>query len=186
MRDKVKVLKTTGEYITLDQWQQEYGLPAGSNVIGKYFHLSEREFTENIRIQGELIIAEPLMRVMDLAREIDGKPRSVNSFNRSEAEQVALKAAYNKAATFSPHVAKMAVDIKTNSSIDTEGFVPEIREAAKKLKIKVRIGWKTYMQDGKNFVHIDVCPEFYAKGKVFHKAVIENPKLTPWTVPQEW
>lgn len=186
MRDKVKILTLSGAYISLDEWQQKYGLEVGSDKIGKYFSITEREFDENLRIQGQLIVAEPLIMVMDKAREIDGKPRTVNSFNRSEAEQIALKKSYARAATFSPHVAKMAVDINTKSSIDTEGFVPEIREAAKLLNIKVRIGWKQYMADGKTFVHIDVCPEYYAKGKVFYQQVLDNPKLKPWMIPQEW
>lgn len=189
MNDKVRILTLTGDYISLEQWQQQYGLKVGSTQIGKYYRYDEGhpkraigEFMENITNQGELIVPEPLIMVMDKARELHDKARYVNSFNRSEAEQVALRKLEKRAAEVSPHVVKLAVDIDTDTKADTELYVRNVREAAEQLNIKVRIGWKDYMADGHTFVHIDVCPEYYAKGKPWHK----SPHKPSWENAIEW
>ncbi len=186
MIDKVKVLTLSGNFISLEEWQLRYGLPIGSPQIGKYFSINEREFAENIRVQGQLIVTEPLIMVMDKTRELHGNTLRVNSFNRSEEEQIALKNSYKRAATVSPHVAKMAVDLDTDTIEETKNLVVKIKEAANLLNIKVRIGWKDYMNDGKTFVHIDVCPEYFSKGRPFHDQVEADPRKKPWMYTLEW
>ncbi|MGZ8535732.1 MAG: hypothetical protein ACXWV4_09360, partial [Flavitalea sp.] len=53
-----------------------------------------------------------------------------------------------------------------------------LEETAKELGIKARFGFRQYLAKGDTFVHVDVCPEFYAKGKPLfkeqHPAVWEN------------
>lgn len=178
----VKILTLLGTYITLEQWQQQYGLEVGSDQIGKHFKYSEGKFKQDLEDYNELIICEPLMMVMDEIRTLSKKPFIVNSFNRNEAKQEQLKASGFRAATTSPHVAKMACDMDTVSNSDTLAMVPLIQHAAENKNVKVRIGYRDYMRAGQTFIHFDVCPEYYGKGKPFnhlpHPAVWEMIGLT--------
>ena len=76
----------------------------------------------------------------------------------------------------------MGADADTASVEETKLFAKELKEAAKMLGFKVRIGFKKYIQDGDTFVHVDVCPEYYAKGKPYH----HKPHPAAWEVEMEW
>lgn len=182
MRNKIQILTLSGDYIDLDTWQKKYGLLVGSAKIGKYFSYDERIFTANLKDYGELIVCEPLMIVLDEFRVLTNGPVSLNSFNRSEERQAALKLEYARAATTSPHVAKMAADIDTTNDGETLNAVEFLQAAAKNKNVKIRIGYKDYMKDGKTFVHVDVTPEYYAKGKPWHS----HPHPEPWEREARW
>ncbi|HTF21011.1 MAG TPA: hypothetical protein VK658_23210, partial [Chryseolinea sp.] len=134
--------------------------------------------------------------VLDGYRQAIGQPVFLNSFNRNEAKQAQLKKAGFKAASKSPHVVKLAADVDTpglNEIIHKRGYnavvmTPELQKEARlemmrinydsaitmkqvaaALQIKVRIGHKQYLEIGQTFIHVDVCPEYYAPGKPFHK-----------------
>ncbi len=164
----IKILTLSGEYISLAEWQQQYGLPVGSEQIGKYFKYTEGKFAHDLADYGELIVCEPLMHLMDEVRELSNQPFKVNSFNRSESRQHELKASGFRAATTSPHVVKMACDMDTDSSAETLEMVTIVKKAAKNKNLKVRIGYKEYALIGQTFIHMDVCPEYYGGGKIFH------------------
>lgn len=182
MRDKVRILNLFGDYISLDEWQQSYGLPVGSNKIGKYFSITERIFADNLKDYGLLVVCEPLMHVLDQTREDSGRTMSLNSFNRSLERQKELRKEYARAASISPHVAKMAADIDTTNDGETLNMVHFLQEAARKKNIKIRLGYKDYMKDGKTFVHVDVTPEYYAPGKPWHSQ--DHPKV--WETETTW
>lgn len=167
MTDKVKVITREGKEITLQEWQKIYGLPEG-NRIGKFFYLSELRFKRDIELYGELVVNELLIRLLDAVRQASSHPLIINSFNRSEEHQKELKAQGFKAATTSPHVVKLAADIDTLSENETNALVKRILEVADIVKIKIRVGYKQYLKAGQTFVHVDVCPEYYAKGKPWH------------------
>jgi hypothetical protein len=165
-------------------------LPVGSDKIGKYFSLKDIKIAQNLAMHNYLIINEPLMRVMDLSREMDGVAWILNAYNRSNADQLRLQNDPRyEAAKYSPHEVNMATDIncakfdkvvrngKTELVLNAEASRKEvyrkvgiIQTAAKKLGIKVRIGYKQYLSQAipMYFVHIDVCPEYYPAGKPFH------------------
>jgi hypothetical protein len=63
----------------------------------------------------------------------------------------------------------VAVDVDTKTDAQTLDWVKRIKDIAKRLGIKVRVGYKLYMKEGKTFIHIDVCPMYFAKGCVWSK-----------------
>lgn len=165
------VLLKDGTETTLAAWQKIYGLEVGSDKIGKYFSLEEPKFAENLRQYKKLVICEPLMMLMDRVREKRGKSSIIKGFNRSKEYQKQLqKDDRFEAALNSPHTVYMAADQDTVSKKDSEELAKIVIEAAKELGIKVRVGWKQYlnMANPMTFVHYDVCPMYYAVGKPHH------------------
>lgn len=196
-RSKVLVLTLSGEYISLDEWQQKYGLNVGSGQIGKHFHLSESRFVRDIEEYGQLIVCEPHMIVADKARELWGHPTSFSSYNRNDKKQAALRedpATRHLRAETSPHVAKMASDIDLATRAEVLAFVPVLRAAADAVHVMIRIGYKEYLKQSEKveaetgvkdtwtFVHFDVCPEYYRKGRVWHS----KPHPVPWEFETVW
>lgn len=202
MMDKVKVMTRDGSMISLEAWQLLYDLEPGSAQIGKYFRLNEGKFMRDLVDYGELIVNELLMRVMDAFREAVKHPAKVNAFNRDEKKQAQLINGGFRAASTSPHVVKLASDIDTPGVDDLRELHPTwgpkrlwdacvrinyseastMRQVANLENIKVRIGHKQYLQDGNTFIHLDVCPEYYAPGRPFH----HHPHPEVWEKQINW
>jgi hypothetical protein len=182
MVDKVKVILKDGRTVRLSDWQMMYGLAPYSNNIGRFFSLSEDRFKNDLTAYGELIVSELLIRVLDAYREAVGYPVTINSFNRSEEHQKDLKTRGFKAATHSPHVVKLAADIETKTEKETREGVKILKQVSDILKIKIRIGFEQYLKAGQTFIHVDVCPEYYSKGKPF----CHEPHPAPWERPTTW
>jgi hypothetical protein len=182
MIDKVKVILRDGSQVRLSDWQSLYGLRPYSNEIGRYFSLTESRFQKDIQEYGELVVNEPLMRVLDGFREGVDSTVTLNSFNRNEEHQQELKKQGFKSATYSPHVVKLAADIETKDEKQTREWVKVLKQVGDILKIQIRIGFEQYLKVGQTFIHVDVCPEYYAPGKPwnnkFHPKVWE--KKTTW------
>lgn len=159
-----------GKLVSLEVYQELYDL--SGNMAAKFFTADELDCS------GELEIAEPLLRLLDAFRELIKKPVKINSGYRTPAKQKALKAAGRQAATISPHCFGMAADVDAANKAQTIVYAKLLEETAKELGIKARFGFRQYLAKGDTFVHVDVCPEFYAKGKPLHKeqhpAVWEN------------
>lgn len=184
----VIIVKRDGTEETLEQWQLRYGLEVGSDNIGVFFSLREDKFQQNLRDYGVLVVNELLIRFMDGYRAMTDVPTVVNAFNRNDAKQQALRHSGFRAATYSPHVVKMAGDLDTPGIDDLKEEFPKLskselweravkinrhrvelaKQVSKKLGIKIRIGSEQYLKDGNTFIHVDVCPEYYAPGKPFH------------------
>jgi hypothetical protein len=202
MTDKVKVLLPDGVYISLFQWQELYGLKKYSKQISKYFSLNEDRFQQDIALFGELIVCADLMRIVDRYRELVGEPTTFNSFNRNADYQKKLTEQGYRTASFSPHEVKLAGDIDTPGQKELAkkfpGENPEkiwamacelnrsrtklMCRAADELGIKARIGNEQYLREKQTFIHVDVCPEYYAPGKPWHKLL--HPRQ--WESPISW
>jgi hypothetical protein len=119
---------------------------------------------------------------MDEVRVGYGKSLKLNSLDRTKQEQAQLKAQGYRAAENSTHEWGFGADIDTTSNEDTDKLVKIIEEVSKRTGIKIRIGWKKYKLDGNTFVHLDVAPEYFGKGKA-----LQNIKVHPaWTVEARW
>lgn len=179
-----KVVVITGEdkQISLEEWQKSYGLMVGSPQIGHNFSYKESKFQEDIANYGVLYVNELLIRVLDATRDKWGKPLIVNSFNRNAEKQAQLKAQGLKAATYSPHVVYLAADIDTKTAKESRDLANVIRTASKAIGINVRIGVDQYVNAGQTFVHVDVCPEYYADGKP--RSEQKHPEA--WEHPISW
>lgn len=164
----VKVILKDGTTTTLDAWQKLYGLPVGSDKIGIYYSLKDPQLVKELKEYGELVVNELLIRVLDAYRELKGKPNTINAFNRNEAHQKELFQRGYRTAVFSPHVVKMAADNDTVTNAETDSCVKLFQEVSKNLGIAIRIGYKEYKQLKQTFIHVDVCPEYYAKGKPYY------------------
>lgn len=180
--NSVKVLLADGSYITLGEHQKALELKEGSAQIARHFSFTEPKFAEDLRNYGELIVCAPLMRVLDVYRALVNAPVNINSFNRNEEKQQSLKAQGARAATFSPHVVKLAADVDTKDEEDTRKKVVVMLEAAKMAKVPIRIGYEDYIKAGQSFIHVDVCPLYYAKGKVWN--AIKHPEA--WEFQNSW
>lgn len=173
--ENVIIITKAGTRITLAEWQRIYGLPEGSTRIGKCFYLTESRFQQDMKLYRQLIVNEQLIRFLDALRQATQKPITLNAFNRSADHQRELKEQGYKTATVSPHVVKVeqdgtitaacAADIDTLSEEQTRALVKTIKEVSQITGIKVRIGYEQYLAIGQTFVHVDVCPEYYAPGK---------------------
>ena len=164
----VEVVLKNGSKATLREWQKIYNLPIGSNQIGRHFTTTEPKIAENIKDYGKVVVNEVLIRLLDAFRERIGIPVILSAFNRSESKQEQLREQGYKAAKVSPHVACMAADIDTVNAIQTRNFAKQLVSTANTLGIKIRVGFEQYLSVGQTFVHVDVCPEYYAPGKPFH------------------
>lgn len=169
MNAPIKVIGVTGHEMGLEQWQSLYGLEVGSDEIGRFFKATEHKFAEDIQNYGELVINESLMRLLDHFRATIKQPVIINSFNRNEEKQKQLREAGFKAASVSPHVAKMAADIDTKSPEQTRAYALVLQRCAIELNIRIRLGYEQYLKAGQTFIHVDVCPDYYASGKPFNK-----------------
>lgn len=97
-------------------------------------------------------------------------------------------------AGISPHVAKMAVDLDFLTREEVATVLPFIQKAAKNMNIRIRVGYKQYLaksiqvergggaKNSWTFIHVDVCPEFYAVGMPFHN----QPHPPVWELQNEW
>jgi hypothetical protein len=173
-KTKVVVINRAGQPISLEQWQKEYNLPQGSTKISKYFDMKEDRFQKDIQMYGKVIINELLFRVADQFREDVGHPQTINALNRNQDHQNTLHAQGFRTATHSPHLVKedrsgisgaFALDVDTASNEQTDKEVVILVRAARKLAIKIRIGWQEYKAVNMTFIHYDVGPEYYAPGK---------------------
>lgn len=179
---KVFILKPDGTEVPLAQWQQENGYEVGSARIAKHFWFTEPKFMQDIQDYGKLVVCELLMKVADKYRDMKSAPVRVNSFNRSKAKQQKLLKGGFKAAAVSPHEYFLAMDADTDTEQETRLNAAMIREAAKQLGIKVRIGYEQYLADKMTFIHFDVCPEYFAPGKPWH--TIKHP--AQWETENQW
>ena len=168
MRDFVTATLRDGSQVTLGEWQKIYGLPRDSDKIGRHFSITEPQFRDELSLYKRLVVNEPLMVVLDALREAVGVPIQINSFNRTQAHQDALKKRGFKTAGTSPHVALMAADIDTRTEAQTREWVKILLQVSALLNIKVRLGFQQYLKAGQTFIHLDVCPEYFAPGKPFY------------------
>lgn len=172
----MNIINKDGRVMDLAEWQELYNLPKGSQYIGAFFAIGEHS------IYDDGTVAAPLIMLLDKYRELKGKPVSLNSLHRTQKQQDGLRAAGYRAAATSPHVRGMAGDVDTMSEKDTYDSASLLTKAAKLLGIKIRLGYHSYLADGNTFVHVDVCPEYYAKGKPYFSD--EHPKQ--WENPIVW
>jgi hypothetical protein len=188
MIEKVRVILRDGSETSLPEWQKLYGLKPYSNEIGKYFSLSEYRFQRDLELFGELVVNELLIRVLDRYREKLNQPVKLNSFNRNATHQQTLTAQGLRTAKYSPHEVFLAADPDTPGIEDlrktrTKATPAELwdlavkinrdhariaREAGQELGIRVRVGNEQYLREKQTFIHIDVCPEYFAPGRVWH------------------
>lgn len=147
-----------------DGTKEQYNEPK----IGKYFSISEFRFQEDIRLYGQVVICELLFMVLNRYRELKGEPVNLNSLNRDRKKQEQLLKDGFRAAKVSPHEYFLAADVDTKDQADTLLSVPIMRQAAKDVGVKVRIGWHDYLKVGQSFLHVDVCVEYFGKGKVWN------------------
>jgi len=180
--EKVFILKPDGNRVPLIQWQEERGYEIGGARISKHFWFTESKFMQDLQDYGELIVCELLMQVADKYRDLKAAAVHVNSFNRNRDKQKQLLKDGFKAAAFSPHEFCLAIDVDTTTEEETRLNAAMVREAAKQLGIKVRIGFEQYLKQKNTFIHFDVCPEYFAPGAVWHH--IKHPKQ--WEIENQW
>jgi len=150
--------------------------------IGKYFSINESRFQEDIRLYDKVVICDLLFKVLNRYRDLKGVSVNLNSLNRDRKKQEQLLKEGFRAAKISPHEFFLAADVDTKDAADTLKSVPIMRQAAKDLGIKIRIGWQDYMKVGQSFIHVDVCPEYFGKGKVWNN--LSHP--IQWQSSLEW
>lgn len=155
------ILIGDGKTIDIKEWQKIYNVK--SPKISTFFSIGEPCINDDTRVSSKLLV------LLDRVRQIKGVPVKLNSLYRTQEHQRELISQGYRAAKTSPHCEGMAADIDTVSKQDTTHTVNIIKQAANELSMTVRIGYLQYMQDGNTFVHVDVCPEYYAKDKPFHK-----------------
>src|SRR4051812_6043335 len=124
------VILASGIESDLDHYQKSMGFDG--NAIADHFNWSE------FGCGGELLIASPLLKLLDAFRVEVGVPVKINSGYRTPAKQAALKADPRyKAATTSPHTVGMAADIDTVSWEQTQQYVAILKRVASETGSKI-------------------------------------------------
>ena len=142
--------------------------PFFADKITENFSASEARFQKDIAAYGECTVSVLLFTVLQRYRGLKGEPVDLNALNRDRKKQEQLIRDGFRAAKISPHEFFLAADVDTKDAADTLASVPLMRLAAKETGIKVRIGWQDYLKAGQSFIHVDVCPEYFGKGKVWN------------------
>jgi len=157
-----KIITAKGEILNLTDWQKSKDYEP--NQLGKYFSTAEE------KLSADFILHEHLFTILDKLREYVNKPIIINSAYRTELQQIKLKDVNKGAATYSPHVWGLAIDIDTISNKETARYLVILRKIAKDLNLQIRLGWKQYqnMTPAKTFIHIDVTPEMFGDGRPWH------------------
>ena len=140
---------------TLSEYQRMVGF--SSSRIGKYFSLREKAFLESD------LIYIPLVAFLDVIREAWGKPMVITSLHRSTQKQASLAKKGYATASHSPHLYGCAADIDCKSKEEVLELVALIQSLAKEKDLKVRVGYKQYLDLGQTFVHLDLAPEVFSK-----------------------
>lgn len=177
LRHNIRVRTADGQIISLDDYQKMRNL--ADDQIGEYFSYKEPVFIRDLQDYGELEVNMPLMIVLDEYRRRKGSYVNLNSFNRNQAKQDQLAISGFKTALFSPHVKKLAADADTHTEQATRNDAAIILQVSKDLDIPCRIGYEAYLRNGQTFIHVDVCPLYYAKGGVWH----QNEHPPAWELP---
>lgn len=160
-----KVIMYDGSLVDLASYQKISGLK--DDMISENFSLKEKKIGEF----RPCIYAIPLIQLVQVSREMAGRPLVINSGYRTHEKQAELLSKGYRAAKTSPHEYGMAFDIDTRSYKETIELVKILRSAASELlDVKIRIGYlKYWTEDKSTFVHVDVCPMYYAEGRPYHK-----------------
>lgn len=166
-----EIITGDGKRMPLKEWQQFRGIKA--DTLSANFKVAEFD------CKGEIVIAEPLIDFLQVIRYQWKKPLTISSGYRSQTYQEELRQRGFKAATNSPHVKGMAVDIDTSTKDETILLANFILAAAKRLSMPIRIGFNDYLKGGQTFIHVDICPKYYAKGMPFN----EDKHPTSWEIP---
>ncbi len=154
-----KIITKSGAILDLHVWQHQKGYRAIQ--LGQYFTTLEEKLNRE-----SWVLHESLFEILDRLRFLAGRPIYINSAYRTTAEQLKLQEKNENAASNSPHPYGLAIDIDTRTHKETEIYVNHLRNIAKELNVKIRIGYKKY-QPKQTFIHIDVCPEMYGEGGVW-------------------
>lgn len=173
-----EIILRNGSKKSLTDWQREKGLSA--TRVSNNFTVSEMD------CEGQMLIAEPLLELLEKYRELTGgKPVKVTAGYRTREHQKELQGRADlKAATYSPHTVGMAADVDLPDKKAVLNAVSIFLQAANILGLRIRLGYKQYLKNGQSFVHVDVCPEYYAAGKPYHDWPIWTGY--PTTAPAAW
>jgi uncharacterized protein YcbK (DUF882 family) len=169
-----QIIKSDGTLMELADYQAANHLAA--DMVSAHFNVSEMD------CGGKLLIAEPLLELLEKYRALKGAAVKINSGYRTPEKQKQLKGEGYLAASTSPHTAGMAADIDTTGPKDTQTQLALLNKAAQICGLKIRTGWKQYQHIGQSFIHVDVCPMFFSFGKAFHNQ--KHPAV--WETPISW
>ena len=155
-----------------------------------YIHESEHFKAHELYDSGKFATAEelifqPILDFAEALREHVGRPLKINAGVRTQAKQKWLRSQGYRAATYSPHVYRCALDFDTRTKEETTELVEACREVADNLNTTIRIGWKKYLRDGYTFIHVDTAP--LIAEAAFCEEKIPQWVYNAWKIPMlEW
>jgi hypothetical protein len=159
-----KIILVSGEIVPLNVWQKTKGY--SENQLSKFFSTKERTLKNP-----DWILHESLFDILDELRKEVGKPIRINSGFRSVEHQEVLRKTNKGAVANSPHTWGLAIDVDTVSNGESDAYAKLILQIAKEKNIDVRVGWQQYKKFHETFVHFDVAPEMFGKGKIWEQQV---------------
>jgi uncharacterized protein YcbK (DUF882 family) len=173
-----QIILKDGSRITLSEYQRLNDLPAWA--VADHFSVDEYHIG---RFQ-PFEYSELLLNLVEAFRVKIGKPVKVGAGYRTLEYQAQLQKNPNLiAAKTSPHTVGMAFDLDTATWTETKQYVALLKETANELGLKIRLGYAEYWNKKKQtFVHVDVCPEYYAAGQPYHS----QPHPPQWERVIEW
>lgn len=159
-----KIILATGEIVPLNVWQKSKSY--SESQLSKFFSLKERTLKNP-----DWVLHESLFDILDELRTEVGKPIRINSGFRSVEHQEVLRKTNKGAVANSPHTWGLAIDVDTVSNGQSDAYAKLILDISKSKNIAVRVGWQQYKRFHETFVHFDVAPEMFGKGKIWEQEV---------------
>jgi len=126
-------------------------------TCGEFFSPSEL-FDREPYAPRERLIHGSIVEVADEVRRRWGGPIPCTAGVRTQGKQELLRQRGYRAAQYSPHVYRCAMDLDVPAAGDVRRLVAIVREVSRELGIPVRIGWRQYLNAGQSFVHVDTAP----------------------------
>ena len=107
----MEIILRSGQIISLKDFQKVNKLD--DKMLSDHFSVAEFD------CDGELLIAEPLIHLLELIRATVKRPLKINSGYRTISYQTSLRKTNKGAATNSPHIVGLAADVDTKTGPET-------------------------------------------------------------------
>jgi hypothetical protein len=125
--------------------------------------------SDNVLDKGSIVVNELLLTIFEEIRaeyiklNPHNKSIHINDLFRLSETQAGLVKSGKSVAVLSAHQMGWAMDVKYSNDEDGQKLYKAIKTVRARYNGIIRIGFKQYREEKKNFIHFDIAPYCYAK-----------------------